>query len=235
MARFAKQANISAKELNTTTREYAKAALIYYQQGLKESEVKERTDVTVKMANVTGDGAQEVSSYMTAIWNNFNKAGDESVEHYADVMTKLGAATAASTSEIAAGLSKFSAVADTIGLSFDMATSAVTAIVDQTRETPEVVGTALKTIFSRIEGLQQGETMEDGVNLNKYSKGLQKVGVDIMNANGELKNADQILNEIGAKWETLDKNQQVALAQTTAGVRQYNQFMALFDNWDKVQ
>lgn len=235
MARFAKQANIAAKDLSTTTQEYAKAALIYYQQGLKQQEVTERTEVTVKMANVTGDAAQDVSSYMTAIWNNFNKAGDESVEHFADIMTKLGAATAASTSEIAAGLSKFSAVADTIGLSFEMATSAVTAIVDQTRETPEVVGTALKTIFSRIEGLQQGETMEDGVNLNKYSKGLQKVGVDIMNANGQLKDADQILKEIGDKWETLDKNQQVALAQTTAGIRQYNQFMALFDNWDKVE
>ena len=235
MARFAKQANIAAKDLSTTTNEYAKAALIYYQQGLKQQEVTERTEVTVKMANVTGDAAQDVSSYMTAIWNNFNKAGDESVEHYADIMTKLGAATAASTSEIAAGLSKFSAVADTIGLSFEMATSAVTAIVDQTRETPEVVGTALKTIFSRIEGLQQGETMEDGVNLNKYSKGLQKVGVDIMDTNGKLKDADQILKEIGNKWETLDKNQQVALAQTTAGVRQYNQFMALFDNWDKVE
>ena len=235
MARFAKQANIAAKDLSTTTNEYAKAALIYYQQGLKQQEVLERTEVTVKMANVTGDAEQEVSSYMTAIWNNFNKAGDESVEHFADIMTKLGAATAASTSEIAAGLSKFSAVADTIGLSFEMATSAVTAIVDQTRETPEVVGTALKTIFSRIEGLQQGETMEDGVNLNKYSKGLQKVGVDIMDTNGKLKDADQILKEIGNKWETLDKNQQVALAQTTAGIRQYNQFMALFDNWDKVE
>jgi TP901 family phage tail tape measure protein len=99
-------------------------------------------------------------------------------------MTRLGAETAASTDEIAAGLSKFSAVADTIGLSFEMATSAVTAIIDQTRESPEVVGTALKTIFSRMEGLKQGETLEDGVDLNKYSEGLAKVGVSIMDASG---------------------------------------------------
>jgi len=33
------------------------------------------------MANVTGDSVDEVSSYMTAIWNNFNKAGDESAWH----------------------------------------------------------------------------------------------------------------------------------------------------------
>lgn len=33
MARFAKQANEAAKALNTTTNEYAKASLIYFQQG----------------------------------------------------------------------------------------------------------------------------------------------------------------------------------------------------------
>jgi len=43
---------------------------------------------------------------------------------------------------------------------------------------------------------------------------------------------DNILNEMGAKWETLSKDQQVALAQTVAGVRQYNQLVSLMDNWD---
>ena len=235
MRQFAVQANKAAKELSTTTVKYTDAALIYYQQGLGDSEVKERTDVTTKMANVTGEGVEEVSSYMTAIWNNFNKAGDQSAEHFADIMTKLGAETAASTDEIAAGLSKFSAVADTIGLSFEMASSSVTAIVDQTRESPEVVGTALKTIFSRIEGLKMGETLEDGMDLNKYSEGLAKVGVHIYDANGNLRDMDSVLQDIGGTWEELEKDEQVALAQTVAGVRQYNQFMALFDNWGHVE
>lgn len=37
MAKFAKQANIAAKTLSTTTTEYTDAALIYYQQGLMMS------------------------------------------------------------------------------------------------------------------------------------------------------------------------------------------------------
>lgn len=235
MERFAVQANKSAQALSSTTKKYADAALIYYQQGLSESEVKERTDVTIKMANVTGEAAADVSSYMTAIWNNFNKEGQYAEEHFADIMTKLGAETAASTDEIAAGLSKFSAVADTVGLSFEMASSAVTAVVDQTREAPEVVGTAMKTIFSRVEGLKMGETLEDGVDLNKYSETLKKVGVDIFDATGELKDMDLILHDIGDKWEELGRKEQIALAQNVAGIRQYNQFMAIFDNWDKVE
>jgi hypothetical protein len=40
---------------------------------------------------------------MTAIWNNFAEGG-ENLEYYADVLAKLGAATAASTDEIAEGM-----------------------------------------------------------------------------------------------------------------------------------
>jgi hypothetical protein len=32
---------------------------------------------------------------------------------------------------------------------------------------------------------------------------------------------DNILAELGSKWQTLSKDQQTALAQTVAGVRQY--------------
>lgn len=236
MADFAQVANHQAKELGSSTLKYVKGALIYYQQGLNDIETKARTDVTMKMSNVTGDSTEDVSSYMTAIWNNFNKEGQESEEHYADILTKLGADTAASTTEITSALEKYSAVADTIGLSYEAATAAATTLIDRTREAPEVAGTALKTVFARLQGLKlNGEvTDEDGVttDLNKYSSGLASVGVQIKDANGELKSADMILEEIGEKWKTLDRDQQVALAQTVAGLRQYNQFAALMDNYD---
>jgi TP901 family phage tail tape measure protein len=67
MERFAKYANTAAKELGASTLDYTNASLIYYQQGLTDSEVTERTDVTVKMANALGASAEEVSQYMTAI------------------------------------------------------------------------------------------------------------------------------------------------------------------------
>jgi TP901 family phage tail tape measure protein len=77
--------------------------------------------------------------------------------------------------------------------------------------------------------------MDDGTTLNKYSEALSKVGINIKEANGDMKDMDSILNELGAKWGTLAKDQQLALAQTVAGVRQYNQLIALMDNWDTFQ
>ena len=69
----------------------------------------ERVTVLIKdhTATVTGNisspsarttEVEEVSDQMTAIWNNFYD-GSQSLEHYADVMTALGASTASSTDE----------------------------------------------------------------------------------------------------------------------------------------
>ena len=232
MSRFAEEANKAARALSATTTEYTNASLIYYQQGLNDQQVKERTDVTIKMANVARQSAEVVSDQMTAIWNNFYD-GSKSLEYYADVMTALGAATASSTDEIAGGLEKFAAIGQTIGLSYEYAASALATITSNTRQSEEVVGTALKTIFARIQGLNLGETLDDGTTLNKYSEALEKVGISIFDQQGELKKMDNILDELGNKWDTLNKAQQVALAQTVAGVRQYNQLISLMDNWDK--
>ena len=146
MARFAKQANESAKALSATTTAYTDASLIFFQQGLTGEAVTERTDAVIKMSNVTGDSVEDVASYMTAIWNNFDK-GSESLEHYADVITALGAATASSSAEISAGLEKFASIAGTVGLSYEYATSALATVVATTRQSADTVGTAFKNVF----------------------------------------------------------------------------------------
>jgi hypothetical protein len=69
---------------------------------------------------------------MTAVWNNFDD-GSHKLEYYADVITKLGAATASSSAEITEGLGKFAAVADTVGLSYEKATASLATVVAETR------------------------------------------------------------------------------------------------------
>ena len=231
MAKFAVEANKAAKSLGTTTKAYTDASLIYYQQGLADDEVKARTDVTMKMANVIGQSAEQVSQDLTAVWNNFAKGG-ENLERFADKMVALGASTASSSQEIATGLEKFAAIAETTGLSFDYAAAALATVTAQTRLSAESVGTSFKTIFSRLDSLKLGETLEDGTDLTKYSEALSVVGVNIKDANGELKTMNDILDETMAVWDNLTDDQKVALANTVAGQRQYTQFMALMGNSD---
>lgn len=230
MAQFAKEANKAAKALSTTTNEYAKASLIFYQQGLSSGEVTERTNITIKMANAAGASAQEVSDQLTAVWNNFYN-GSKSLEYYADAMTALGAATASSTDEIAEGLEKFAAIADTVGLSYEYAAAALTTVTATTRQSADVVGTAFKTLFARLQDLELGKTLDDGTSLGKYSAALASVGINIKDVSGQMKDMDTILDELGGKWQNLSKDTQIALAETVAGTRQYTQLVALMDNW----
>lgn len=239
MDKFADRANKAAKALSTSTLNYTDASLIYYQQGLSDKEVEDRTAVTIKMANAAGESADKISQQLTAVWNNFYD-GSQSLEYYADVMTALGAATASSTDEIAAGLEKFAAVSNTVGLSYEYATSALATVTATTRQSADVVGTAFKTLFARIQDLELGKTLDDGTTLGKYSQALEAVGVSIKTADGGLREMDDILDDLGEKWNSFDaegnplisKDAKVALAQTVAGVRQYTQLIALMDKWD---
>ena len=102
------------------------------------------------MANAVGESTEKVANQLTAVWNNFYD-GTQTLEHYADAMTKLGAYTASSTDEIAEGTEKFASVAKMIGLDFDTAAAALATVTAQTRQSAEVVGTAFKTIFARFK------------------------------------------------------------------------------------
>lgn len=234
MAQLAEKANKAAQALSTRTTDYTNAALIYYQQGLGDKEVEKRTETTLKLANVSRQSAEEVSTQMTAIWNNFAD-GSKELEYYADAITALGAKTASSSSEIAEGLSKFASIADTIGLSYETASASIATVIAETRQSADTVGNAFKSIFARIQSLKLGETLEDGVGLTKYTAALETVGVKVLDINGELREADDILNDLGQRWTEISDTQKTALAQTVAGQRQYAQFMALMGNWDKVQ
>ena len=235
MTAFADRANKAAQALSTSTTAYTDAALIYYQQGIRDQEeIANRTETTIKMANVSRQSAEEVSQQMTAIWNNFYD-GSKSLEYYADAITALGATTASSSQEIATGLEKFAAISKTVGLSYEYATAALATITAQTRQSADTVGTGLRTLFSRLEGLKLGETLEDGVDLNKYSQALDAVGVQVLDVSGELRNMDDILDDLGERWGDLTQAQKVALAQTVGGVRQYTNLIALMDNWETMQ
>jgi hypothetical protein len=93
-------------------------------------------------------------------------------------------------------------------MSIDYTTALLTKGLETTREAPETMGTALKTIIARMRELgDYGETLDDGTTLNKYSTALAKVGISIKDSAGELKDMDLILDEMGNKWETLARDE----------------------------
>lgn len=231
MDKFAKKANKMAKELSASTIAYSKASLIYYQQGLGDKDVKARTDVTVKAANVTGQSAAEVSEQLTAVWNGYKVVAEEA-ELYVDKLAAVAASTASDLEELSTGMSKVASAANAMGVDIDQLTAQISTIVSVTRQDAASVGTALKTIFARMGDLKVDGVDEFGVSLGEVSGTLEKVGINVLDAQGNLRDMGTVIEEVAGKWGTWTEAQQQAIAIAMAGKRQYNNLLALFENWD---
>lgn len=227
MAQLAISANKAAQALGKTTLDYTKAATIYYQQGLSSEEVEKRTEVTLKAANVTGQNAQEVSEQLTAVWNGYQVTG-EKLEEYVDKLSAVAAHSASNLEELSTGMSKVASAANIMGVDIDQLTAQMSTIISVTRQAPESVGTALRTIYARMADIKAG--LDDEVSLGNYSGKMKKLGFDVLDASGNLKDMGKVIEEIGGKWSDLSREQQVSLAQIMAGTRQYNNLLTLFDN-----
>lgn len=232
MAQFAKNANDAAKALGTTTKNYTEGSLIYYQQGLSDEEVKTRTDITAKASLVTGQSMSQVSEELTAVWNGF-KVAEEEAELSVDRMAAVAATTASDLEELSTAMSKVASAASNLGVTQDQLNAILATTISVTRQAPENVGTAYKTIFARISDIKAG--LDGETTFGNYTTKMNEMGISVLDATGNLRDMGEVIEEIGHKWENMTREQQISLAQTMAGTRQYNNLVALFDNWSKYE
>lgn len=233
MQDFANNANKAARALGSTTKEFTEASLIYYQQGLSDKEVEERTRVTTMAANVTGGSASETSSLLTAIWNGYQVSSD-GAEEAIDKVAAVAAATGADLEELSTGMSKVASAANLMGVDMDSLNAQIATIVTVTRQSAETVGTSLKTIYSRINDIESGAEGAE-TTLGKYTQEMLKYGINVLDMNGKLRSTGDVIEEIGNSWSNLTKEQKVGLSQAMAGTRQYNILLSMFENWGMYQ
>ena len=228
MAQFAEQANRSAQALGRSTLDYTKASLTFYQQGLSDEDVQARTEATLKAQNITGAGG-EMADYLTAVWNGY-KIANEEAELAVDKLAAVADTSASDMSQLAIAMSKVASTANTMGVDIDQLNAQIATVVATTRQAPESVGTAFKTIYSRMNDIKTGAD-EAEISLGNYSGKMAALGFNVLDATGHLRDTGQVMEQIGDRWQDLTREQQIYLAQTMGGQRQVNQLMALFDNW----
>ena len=231
MQRFAEQANKAAKALGSTTVAYTDASAIFVQQGMSLKNAEKMADLTIKVSNITGQTTSEVSEQITA-WMNGYQLQAEELQRTLDSVVKVAAVSAADTEEIMTAASKVASTASTVGVSTDQLVAQMSTIISVTREAPEAVGNAMKTIYSRLSSLKLGETLEDNVTLNSMTKTLEKIGVQVLDDNNNLRDMGTIIEELQQKWVDLSEAQKMAASVQLAGRYQLNRFLALMNNQD---
>ncbi len=210
----------------------AKASTIFYQQGLGDEAVKKMTEYTAIFAKISSETVEVAADQITAAINGFNFSVDQAGD-VIDKLSVLAAYSAADIDELATAMSKAASQANMAGLSFDQYNAYLATMIEVTREAPENIGTSLKTIMSRFQSIKSGDNTEDDTDVNAVEKALKSVGVQLRDAKGQLRDLGDVLEELGPKWNSLDRNTQAYLGTVIAGTRQQSRFMSLMQNWDR--
>lgn len=223
-----------AEDTGMALDDVTRSAVLFYQQGLSTDEVLEMTEVTSEFAKVAGIDATDAADKLTAAVNGYClEASDAAI--VADKFNKVAAASAADIDELSTAFSKAAAQANQAGVGMDNYLAYIATMVEATREAPENIGTSLKTIMSRMQQVKDAGTTEDGeTDVNSVETALKSVGVQLRDTNGELRDLEEVLGELGPKWNTLDRNTQAYLGTIIAGTRQQSRFITLMQNWDRV-
>lgn len=228
-----------ANELGVSIKSAYEAATLYYQQGLKNNEVVQVSNSTLKMARIAGLNAAEATDRMTAALRGFNmEVTQTNADRVADVYSKLAAITASNVNEISVAMTKTASIASNANMQFETTAAFLSQIIETTRESAETAGTALKTVIARFQELKKdpaeiGEVDGEIVDANKIETALRSVDVALRDTNGQFRDLDQVFLELASKWDGLDTNTQRYIATIAAGSRQQSRFIAMMSNYSR--
>lgn len=205
-----------AKNTSQSFKTASQAALEFSRQGLSTEETLKRTNDALTLTRFTTLNAAEAVDVLTAAANSFADTGITT----AQIINKLVAVDtkfAVSAEDLANGLARAGSIAQEVGVSFDELNAAVTITQERTARGGAVIGNALKTIFTR---LRSDETVQ----------ALRDIGVESLNAQGELKGAIPILQEVAAKIQGLGGGERVQILEAVASKYNINILSALLDD-----
>ena len=228
-----------ADELGVSLKGTYEAATLYYQQGLETEQVIGVSNETLKMAKIAGMDYATATDYMTSALRGFNmEVNEASAQRVNDVYSQLAAKSASNTEELSIAMSKTAPLAHNAGMEIESTAAILANMIETTREAPETLGTAMKTVIARFQELKKapdqiGEVDGEIVDANKIETALRSIGVALRDSQGQFRDFDDVIFDISAKWNTLDKNTQRYIATIAAGSRQQSRFIAMVGDYDR--
>ena len=223
-----------AIQTGSTTKEISATVTEFVRQGKSFQEATTLAEAATSAAKVAAISSADSVNYLTTALNGFRLSAEQAMS-VSDKFAAISASAATSYEEIAIALSKVASQANLAGMSIDYTTALLAKGLETTREAPETIGTALKTIIARMREITDyGETLEDGIDINNVESQLSYVGVALRSVSGELRSTEDVLNDLGSKWDTLSANQQAAVAKALAGTRQQSRLIAMMSDYERV-
>lgn len=177
------------------------------------------TRTATLMSNVSDLTTEEASNNLVGTMNAFNISAEESI-HIVDALNEVDNNYAISTKQLSEGLTKSASTAKTYGVTLEENIGHITAIGAVTMESGAIIGNSLKTIYSRITTIESAKTA------------LSDVGVAIADQKGDVREVEDILTDLGSRWNDISDAQRQNIGVQVAGRYQLSRFLALMNNWE---
>lgn len=215
--------------IKVSTTELANSAVALYRQGLSAQEVNDRLGEIAKTAKVAGLTVSEVTAFVTSGINGMKVSAQE----FNDVLLKVASIAATDYEKLGEALQQSAVGFTAAGFSLEQATSIIATVSEVTQQSASSIGSSMKTILARFNKLTS-EGADNTEVLNDIDKALQSIGMTLQDDAGQFRDTSIVLNELGERWNDLDRNTQNYLGTTIAGVVQQERFRVIMENHNRV-
>lgn len=231
--------NALAKELGSLTTQVSEGADAWLRQGKSIEEVNNLVKSSMVLSKVGDMSSEDATKYLTASLNGYKLQAD-AAESVVDKISSVDLVSATDSAGLAEAMSRVAVTADQAGISMDRLLGYVATIGEVTQQSMSTVGTAMKSILTRMTNIKAGKLElvdEDGTTekLSDVEATLANVGINLRKTMTEYNSASDVLDALASKWDTLNQAQQNAIAISFSGQRMQNQFRVLMENYDRVQ
>lgn len=202
---FGKAMGVSSTEIMKGMAEFGRIAK-------STDDIKELTEVATRAANVTTMTADEAAKAITTTMITFKKEVSDA-SHIVDSFNEIQNNYRTSAEDLAGSIEKVGAAARISGVSMESLSGYTTAIVSATGQTGSEVGTALKTVISRMYRIGT----EGANSAGKAEEALAGIGVAVRDTSKEFRDFDSIINDLSGVWDDLNNVQKMNVSQAIAG------------------
>jgi len=234
LSQFTEKAFTASEKIGRTGRDMIDAATEFKRAGYDLNQSLEMGNAALVMTNVADgiDKTEDSASTLISVLKGFN-IKESDVMSIVDKMNSVSNQSPVGFDNIADGLERVSGTMNQAGNSIDETIGLLTGGFAQLRNM-EKVSTGLITISQRLRGVDEDGSSIDGLGA-ELQESFGSIGVNIEDANGELRSTYDILSDYANVYDTLDSKQKQYFAELASGKRQVNVFNAIVQQMEDVK
>lgn len=220
-----------------------KATETLLRAGKNTKELQEYLKDTIYLSKLGFQDSADSAKSLVTIGNAYKLEASE-MENVVSKLLALDTTTNTVAGELSVAIAKTAQNAQMANLSIDQLAASIAGLKDTTGRTEAELATSINQILARMNNVKLGKyvmELEDGGTeditqaLNDTEKILDTVGIKLRDSKEQFRAVDDVLQEVAEHWNEFNNVQQSAISTTIAGSRHRNTFIAMMENWDRIQ